>query len=438
MKLVDTAVAKPVTTAVGVLLLVLFGSIALTRIPVQLTPSVEQPEISVTTLWPGASPFEIEREIVEEQEEQLKSLEGLVRMESTSSDSNANIVLSFLTGTDVDAALLKVSNRLEQVPQYPTDAERPVLETVDSQNAAMAWYTLLPGGDEPFAGDISTLYDFLDDSIKPELERVPGVARARIFGGRQRELQVTVDPAKLAARQVTLNELVQAIDRENRNTSGGDFDEGKRRYVVRTVGEYDSPEAIEDVVVAVRGGVPVFVRDVARAELSYRKATGEVFYFDQPILAMNVQRETGANAIAVMAGLTDVVARLNRELLRGRGLEMLESYDETDYIVSAIDLVQQNLMLGGSLAIIILLLFLRSPSSTLIIAVAIPISVVGTFLMMLWLGRSLNVISLAGMAFAVGMVVDNAIVVLENIYRHRQQGKSRAAAARDGAREVWG
>ncbi|MCP3964094.1 MAG: efflux RND transporter permease subunit [bacterium] len=438
MKLVETAIAKPVTTAVGVILLVLFGAIALTRIPVQLTPTVEQPEISVITLWPGASPYEVEREIVDEQEEQLKSLEGLVRMESTSSDSNSNIVLSFLTGTDVDAAILKVSNSLEQVPQYPADAERPVLATVDSQNTAMAWYTVAPGGEQPFGGDIATLYDFLDDFVKPELERVPGVARANIFGGRVREMHVIVDPAKLAARRVTLNQLVTAIDRENRNTSGGDFNEGKRRYVVRTIGQYGSPEEIEDVVVAMRGGVPVYVRDVARAELSYRKSAGEVFYFDQPILALNAQRETGSNAIAVMAGLTEAIERLNRDLLRPRGLEIFESYDETDYIVSAIDLVQQNLVVGGSMAIAILLLFLRSRASTLIIAVAIPISVVGTFLMMLWLGRSLNVISLAGMAFAVGMVVDNSIVVLENIYRHRQAGKSRFAAASEGAREVWG
>ena len=436
MKLVETAIRKPVTTAVGVILLVLFGALALTRIPIQLTPTVEQPELSVTTLWPGASPFEIEREIVDQQEEQLKSLAGLVRMESTSSDSNASIVLTFLTGTDVDAAMLKVSNRLEQVPRYPSDAERPVLETVASQT--MAWYTLIPGGDEPFEGDISTLYDLLDDFVKPELERVPGVARSDIYGGREREVRVIVDPAKLAARRITLGQLVQAIDRENRNTSGGSFDEGKRRYVVRTIGEYGSPEDIEDVVVAVRSGVPIYLRDVARAELSYRKSTGEVFYFGQRIIALNAQRETGANAIAVMAGLTDTVERLNRELLRPRGLQMIESYDETDYIVSAIDLVQQSLIVGGSLAILILLLFLRSRASTLIIGVAIPISVVGTFLIMLWLGRSLNVISLAGMAFAIGMVVDNSIVVLENIYRHRQMGKTRAAAAFEGAREVWG
>lgn len=438
MKLVETSIAKPVTTAVGVILLVLFGILALTRIPIQLTPSVEQPEITVTTVWPGASPFEIEREIIDEQEEQLKSLEGMVRMVSTSSDSRGEIILSFLTGTDVDAAILKVSNRLEQVPSYPSDADRPVLSTVDAQNAAMAWYTLLPAGDEPFEGDIATLYSFVDDFILPALERVPGVARAQIFGGREREMQVIVDPAKLAARQVTLNQLVMAIDRDNRDTSGGDFDEGKRRYVVRTIGQYRSPEDIESVVVAVRNGIPVYLRDVARVELSFRKATGEVLYFDKPILALNVQRENGSNAISVMASLTEAIEDINRELLRGRGVEMFESYDETDYIVSAIDLVQQNLVLGGSLAIIVLLLFLRSRASTLIVAIAIPISVIGTFLMMAWLGRSLNVISLAGMSFTVGMVVDNSIVVLENIYRHRQMGKSRRQAAFDGTQEVWG
>ncbi|MEM7582863.1 MAG: efflux RND transporter permease subunit [Acidobacteriota bacterium] len=438
MKLIETSIAKPVTTAVGVILLVLFGVLALSHIPVQLTPTVEQPEITVITFWPGASPAEVEREIVDEQEEQLKSLEGLVRMESTSSDSRSDIVLTFLTGTEVDAAMLRVANRLEQVPSYPADAERPVISTVDAQNSAMAWYTLLPGGAEPFEGDIATLFSFVDEFVLPALERVPGVARAQIFGGREREMQVIVDPAALAARQVTLSELVSAIDLQSRDISGGDFDEGKRRYVVRTVGQYQSPADIEDVVVAVRGGVPVYLRDVARAQLDYRKATGDVFYFDQPIIALNVQRESGSNAIAVMAGLTDAVERINRELLRPRGVEMFESYDETDYIVSAIDLVQQNLLLGGTLAIVILLLFLRSPSSTLIVAVAIPISVIGTFLMMTWLGRSLNVISLAGMSFAVGMVVDNSIVVLENIYRHRQRGDSRRKAAFDGAREVWG
>jgi HAE1 family hydrophobic/amphiphilic exporter-1 len=438
MKVVQDSIRFPVTTAVAVILLVLFGGIALLRIPIQLTPTVEEPEITVTTTWPGASPKEVEREIIEEQEEQLKSLEGLIEMESSSADSMGTITLTFQVGSDIDAATLRVSNRLEQVPSYPEDVDKPVIRSVDVNANAIGWFTLLPSGDKPFEGDISTLYDFVDDYIKPEFERVPGVAAANIYGGREREMHVIVDPARLAARQVTLNQLAAALDRENRNYSGGDFSEGKRRYIVRTVGEYLSPRDIENVVIAVKNGVPIYLRDVGAVELGYRKATHEAYYRERRMIAMNAVKEPGSNVLDVMKGLRESVARINAELLAPRGLALNQVWDETDYIYSAIGLVRQNLFLGGGLAIVVLLLFLRSVTSTLVIAVAIPISVIGTFLLMLWFDRTLNVISLAGMAFAVGMVVDNSIVVLENIYRHRQMGKARFQAAYDGAREVWG
>lgn len=438
MKLVDSSIRSPVTTAVGVLLLALFGSIALYRLPVQLTPEVQEPQITVSTIWPGASPHEIEREIVDEQEEQLKSLEGLSKMESASRDSYGSIVLTFPPGTDIDAALLKVSNSLQQVPSYPEDADKPVIRSVDVNANAIAWFILHPLPDNPFEGDISTLFDFADDFIKPEFERVNGVAASNIYGGREREMQVIVDPAELAARQLTLNELAAALDRENRNYSGGDFDEGKRRYVVRTVGEYTSPEDIENLVVAVRNDVPIYLRDVARANLGYRKPAAKVFAMGHPVLALNAVRETGSNVLEVMQELKASVAHINEELLKPKGLVLTQAYDETDYINSAIDLVQGSLVVGAILAVIVLLLFLRSATSTLVVAVSIPISLIGTFLMMSFFGRTLNVISLAGMAFAVGMVVDNSIVVLENIYRHRQMGKSRFAAAYEGTTEVWG
>ena len=438
MRWVEASIQKPVATAVGVILLVLFGSLALGRIPVQLTPTVDEPQVTVTTLWPGASPLEVEREIVDEQEEQLKSLQGLVEMESLSSDSSGTVTLTFLTGSDMDSALLRVANRLQQVPSYPADAERPVLQTVTSAANSIAWYSLVPHGDEAFTGDISTLQDFVEDFVRPEFERVPGVASSSVFGGRRQELQVVVDATQLAAREVTLNELMAAIDRENRNISGGSFDEGKRRYVVRTVGQYSSPKAVEDIVVAVRDGVPVFVRDVARAELSWERPQSKAFMLGEPMLAIDAKRQPGANVPRVMEGLRATTDRLNESLLAQRGLRLINTYDETRYITSSIRLVTQNLLLGSILAVAVLLLFLRSPSSTLVVAVAIPISVFGTFLLMYIFGRTLNVISMAGMAFAVGMVVDNSIVVLENIYRHRQMGKSRAAAAFEGAREVWG
>ncbi|MCH7765686.1 MAG: efflux RND transporter permease subunit [Acidobacteria bacterium] len=438
MKIIHDAIRFPVTTAVGVILLVLFGSIALTRIPVQLTPNVEKPEITVSTIWPGASPQEIEREIVDEQEEQLKSLAGLTKMESSSSDSRGSITLTFQIGTDIDSALLKVSNRLEQVPSYPDDANKPVIRSVNIEASAIAWFALIPTEENGFEGDITTLFDFIDEFIKPEFERVPGVAASNIYGGREREMHVIFDPARLAARRVTLNQLGAALERENRNYSGGDFDEGKRRYIVRTVGEYQSPEDIENIVVAVRNGVPIYLKDAARVELGYRKPGARVFQKGLLIMAMNAVKEPGSNILQVMTDLKQTVARLNADLLHTRGLHLIQVYDETDYIESAIALVRQSLFIGGFLAIVILLLFLRSGTSTLVIAVAIPISIIGTFLMMTWFDRTLNVISLAGMAFAVGMVVDNSIVVLENIYRHSQMGKPRFTAAYDGAREVWG
>jgi len=438
MKLIEGAIASPVKTAVGVILLLLFGLIAVFGIPIQLTPTVEEPQITVQTFWPGASPGEVEREIIDEQEEQLKGLDGLVKMSSSSQDSIGTINLLFEVGSDKNANLLRVSNRLEQVPVYPTEAQKPIILTSDPNQNALAWFILVPSGENPYSEPIWTLHDFVDDQIKPALERVPGVAQSGFFGGREREMQVIVDPATLASHQVTLNQLAAAIDRENRNFSAGDFAEGKRRYVVRTIGEYSSPEDIGELVVAMRGGVPIHVRDLAEIRLDYRKPQAKIFYRGMEMIAINAIKEPGANILDVMEGVKETVAALNGDLLADRGLTLQLVYDQTDYVYSAIGLVRQSLVVGGVLAIFALLLFLRSRASTFVVAAAIPISVVGSFLVMKLLGRSLNVISLAGLAFAVGMVVDNSIVVLENIYRHRQMGKSRKAAAHEGATEVWG
>ena len=429
MKIIQESIRYPVTTAVGVILLILFGALALNRIPVQLTPEVEKPQLFITTLWPGASPNEIEHEIVDEQEEQLKSLEGLIKMESSSRDSAGTVTLTFQVGTSIDAALLRVANRLEQVPAYPDDADKPVITSSNVDESAIAWWALRPTRENGFVGDMASLYDFVSDFVEPELERVPGVGNSNFYGGQPREMQVIVNPAGLAARRVTINELGAALDRENRNYSGGDFVEGKRRYIVRTVGEYGSAEDIENIVVAVRNGIPVYLRDVARAQLGFRKPTDKVFMMGTEIIIINAIRVPGANVLQVMANLKQTVQHLNDDLLAAQGLELIQVYDQTEYIRSAIALVRQSLFIGGALAILVLLLFLRSASSTLIISVAIPISIVGSLLMMYWLGRTLNVVSLAGLAFAVGMVVDNSIVVLENIYRHLQLGKSRFSAA---------
>lgn len=438
MRLVDTSIRRPVTVIVGVLLVALFGFISLFRIPIQLTPDVDRPVVTVSTFWPGASPEEVEQEIIQRQEEQLKSVEGLEKMTSESFDSRGSLVLEFSVGQDPDALLLKVSNRLDQVSGYPVDSEKPVLTSGSGGNTnAITWLILepLPGNEDI---DIETYRDFAEDLIETNLERVPGVAQSNVYGGFEREVQVIVDPEALAAHGISVSQMTAAITAENVNISGGSFDEGKRRYIVRTVGKYTSPEQIEEVVIRDGPGFRVRVADVAHARLGYKRATATVRTRGKPAIAVNATRETGANVLEVMEGIRETVEELKAGPLARAGLTLNQVYDETDYIISSIDLVRNNIFVGGALAMVVLLVFLRSASSVLIIVTSIPISVVGTFLVMSLLGRNINVISLAGMAFAVGMVVDNAIVALENIYRHRQMGKERLQAAYDGATEVWG
>ena len=286
--------------------------------------------------------------------------------------------------------------------------------------------------------DIERYRDYAEEVVKTALERVPGVSRSDIYGGYDRQLQVIVDPRAMAARQITVQDLAQALARENINTSAGTFDEGKRRYIVRTVGQYQQPGDIEQVVVRSADGTRVTVGEIARTRLGYVRTVASVRQKGDPAIAINAQRETGANVLEVMDGIRRTIRELNEGPLAGEGLQLKQVYDATDYIDSAIGLVRSNIVIGGALAVTVLFIFLRSVSSVAIIATAIPISIVGTFLAMWLLGRNINVISLAGMSFAVGMVIDNAIVALENIFRHQQMGKTRVRAALDGASEVWG
>ncbi|VTS03579.1 efflux RND transporter permease subunit [Tuwongella immobilis] len=486
-------VRNPVTVTVGVLLVALFGIIGLFSMPLQLTPEVQTPTITIETRWPGASPQEVEQQIVIEQEEQLKSVEGVTKMSSQSMDSSGTITLEFATGTNMSEALLKVQTRLAQVPSYPEDAKEPVISTTNSGDRPIGWFILrakvasqaeveafqqshpelasvlesaksaansglrlsrlrevaathpqvkelLPPPDL----DVTKFRKFAEDFIEARFERVDGVANANVLGGREEEMQVIVDPQALAARGITIGDVRNALQIQNKDTSGGDFWEGKRRYVLRTLGQYRQPEQVADTIIPTRGGVeladgrPVYVRDVAQVQLGYKKPDGIVKQFGDSSIAINALRSVGANVLDVMDGLKLATDQLNNGILKQRGLQLEQVYDETEYIISSVDLVQENIVVGGLLTIAVLLIFLRSGRATLVIAIAIPVSIIGTFLVMALMGRSLNVISLAGLAFAVGMLVDNAVVVLENIYQHYESGKSRYRAVVDGTTEVWG
>ena len=436
MNVIQFAIRYPVTTAVGVILVVLFGLVSLTKLPIQLTPDVSKPEITIETRWQGASPQEVEREIVDKQEEQIKGVQGLEKMFGESSYDSGQIILRFPAGANTDTALLRVSNRLNQVKEYPDEVDEPVISSADTRGNAMGWFIFEPLEGNPVV--IDTLRDFAEDVIKARFERIPGVAASNVYGGRERELRVLVDPMKLAIRSLTVRDLAQALDQENRDFSAGDFDEGKRSYVVRTIGEYQSPEDVGKVIIARRNGAPVYVRDIATVSIAYKEPAHVVREMGRNSIAVNAIRETGANILDTMQDLREAVQELNDGVLQRRGFKLFQVYDETDYIYSSINLVQKNLVIGSILAVTILFLFLRTGSTTLVIGLAIPISIMGTFIALWFLDRNVNVISLAGMTFAAGMLVDNSIVVLENIYRHRESGKPLWQAAYDGTTEVWG
>lgn len=434
MSLVTSAIRYPVTVAVGVMIAFMGGFLALFQVPVQLTPDIDRPIINVTTTWVGASPEEVEKEIIEEQEEYLKSVEGVVEMNSQSSDGFGTVTLEFAVGTDVTGATVRVTNKLNEVPSYPTNADRPVVSSSGPFDRAIAWFVIK--GDSGI--DVEKHLTFFEDTVKPRLERVEGVSSINFFGGLEQELHVTYDPELLASTGITIGQLTTVLQSANRDISGGDFGEGKRRYVVRTISRFETIDDVEQTIITSRDGVAIRVGDVAEVTLAYQKPRARVRHFGRPALAFNAQRQLGANVLVVTDGLLGQIHAINEELLNPRGMHLENVYRETLYIDSSVDRVFKNLYLGGVLAIAVLFLFLRSVTSVLVIGLAIPISVITTFLTMYLFGRSINVISLAGMAFAVGMVVDNAIVVLENIYRHIQMGKNRWQAANDGTREVWG
>ncbi|SDZ74427.1 efflux RND transporter permease subunit [Rubrimonas cliftonensis] len=442
MDIIRAAIERPIAVIAAVLMAVMFGAVAIDRIPIQLAPDVRKPIIQVKTLWPGAAPLEIEREITNPQEDELKGLESLQSMVSRSQTGEAEITLEFAIGANMDRALLLVANRLDRVSSYPAEARQPTLDTSGSEDSAIAWFTLrrLPGNDRA----IAEYGGFVEDVVKERIERVEGVSRVNVFGGVDRELQIVIDPERLARFRLTIPEVVNRLRDESISLSAGDLEEGKRRYVVRAEGQLNDVASVGAVVLrsaATSDGAGfgrVRVSDVADVRIGYKEPTARIRYKGEQAIAINAVRETGANVIETMEGIREAVAELEARELGRAGLHILQAYDETTYINSAIDLVIQNIWMGGLLAAGVLMLFLRSASATLVVSLAIPVSIVASFVAMAALGRTLNVISLAGIAFAVGMVVDAAIVVLENIYRLRQEGRSRADAAYEGARQVWG
>ncbi|WP_163337635.1 efflux RND transporter permease subunit [Desulfopila sp. IMCC35008] len=436
MDIVEYALKKPVTVAVGVILVLIFGAIGLKKLPVQLTPDVETPQITVQTTWGGATPYEIEKDIIEKQEEALKGLQGLTKMESASYNNFGEVTLSFQLGTKLDDALLRVSNKLNEVSGYPDSAKKPVIEAAGANSSPVIWMMVKTKDQNP--NPINTYRTYFENNVRQHLERVEGVGSLLIFGGTEAELHVTLNMAEMARNNITINQISAAIQNANSTISAGVLGIGRKNYRIRTIGQFQKPEDVLGVVVFDDGLKRVYLRDIANVTPGFDKESGGVYHNGVQGIVIGVRKEPGANVISMTERVEEAVEKLNDGLLAEQQIYIKMVYDQRPYINTAIDLVKQNVAVGGALAILVLLTFLRSVRSTLTTAIAIPVSVTGSFIFLWIAGRSLNVVSLAGISFAVGMLVDNSIVVLENIDRHRKMGKPAFKAALEGAKEVWG
>ena len=436
MDIVKYSINKPVSVIVAVILIVMFGLIGLNKLPVQLTPDVETPEITVNTTWGGATPYEIEKEVIEKQEEALKGLQGLTKMESGSYNSYGEVTLSFALETDLDDALLRVSNKLNEVTGYPDNADKPKIEAAGAQSSPVIWMMLKtrPENKE----HINHFRTYFEDNVRQHLERVKGVGSLFVFGGTENELHVTLDAEKMARHNITINQITGAIKKANKNVSAGVLGIGKKNYRIRTVSQFQTPDDPLDVVIFDDGAKRVYLRDVAAVAPGYGKESVAVLHNGIQVVVVGVRKEQGANVLEMSDRLEQQVNRLNETILAEKDLYIDWVYDQRPYINRAISTVKKNILIGGLLAVCVLLSFLRSVTSTVTTALAIPISAIGTFIFLWLMGRNLNVVSLAGISFAVGMLVDNAIVVLENIDRHRKMGKEPFESAYEGTKEVWG
>ena len=440
MNIIKNCLKRPIIIYSLIILILFSGLLALLKIPIQLTPDVRKPVIEITTNWQGGSPSEVEREIVIKQEDVLKSVKGIERIRSNAYDKKSEIKLEFSSTKNFEKSLLMASNALDRVRGMPEEIMKPTIETSGSEDSPIAWIMLRPI--KKINKSMNEFGDLANNLVKTELEKIPGISRSNMFGGSKTEMQVIVDPQRLSLYKLTISDIANNLMSSNISLTAGDVDEGKRKYLIRAEGQLDSPEKIKKVVLKVNKdeqtqfSSKIFLEDVAEVKYGIKEPVAYIRSLGKEVIAINLVRDVGVNVLETMKEVKETIERLN-PLLNKEGLELKQVYDETVYINSSIDLVQQNIIVGGLLAALVLLIFLNSARATLVIATTIPLTIIGTFVAMAVLGRSLNVISLAGLAFAVGMVIDAAIVVLENIFRHKEMGKNDYDASLIGTKEVW-
>ncbi len=428
MKIAQTSVNFPVTTIMVALIVIILGGVALTRLPIDAMPDVTSPTISISTSYSKASPLVVEELITRPIEEAVGAVSGVEEISSRSSEGSSSVQVYFAWGTDLDAASNDIRDRLDRIlARLPNDASRPSLRKFDL--AAMPVVMMGVVSDL----DPVTLRTLIDNEIGYRLERVNGVASINVWGGLTREVQINIDPQKLKSLGISMDSVISRIRASNVNQPTGNIYRGNYQITVRVPGVFENLDELRETVIAQKGGTSVSLKEIATVEDASSKETSVVRINGEPGIQISVNKQSGTNTVRVAKGVLKEVENINHSISQ---VKVVPLVDQSVYISRSINNVASSVAIGGILAVLILLFFLRNFKSTMVISTAIPISIMATFGLLYFNGFTLNLMTIGALALGVGQLLDNSIVVLENVFRHRELGKKPKEAAIIGADEV--
>lgn len=430
MNITRVAVHRPIATTMVFLIIIVVGIMGFRFLPVDLLPTIEYPMLTIRTNYPNVGPEEIETIITDRVENAIASVPNIEEVRSDSEEGRSSVTLEFAQGTNIDAAANDVRAALDRIrDDFPPEVEPPRLWKFDPDNFPVA---ILGARSRRSMDELTRI---LEREISQRFEQIPGVGSVDVWGGIYREIQIQLKRDRLASSQLSSADVVQALQRENVTLPGGDMREGVSDMYVRTRGEYQSLEEIGQTIITVIDGKPIRVGDVAEVVDGFEDVNRIVQIDNQPMVRLGIRKQSGANTVAVAREVRGVMQQIDRER---DDLELLMVIDQSEFIQNSIDNVEQSALWGGLLAVFVLYLFLRNGSSTFIIALSIPISIIATCGLLYFNGLTLNQMSFGGLALGIGLIVDNAIVVLENMVRLRENRHSLEESALTGTRQVAG
>lgn len=429
MILADISVKRPIFATMVISVLLVFGLINYNEIGMDFFPEVDFPYVTILTVLPGADPETIELEVTDRIEEAVSTLEGIKTLTSSSFEGFSQVMIEFVLKKDVNVAAQEVRDRVASIRgDLPGDTEPPLVEKFAFDSMPVVSVAIFG------EGTIREITEFAKNKIKTRLQTIQGVGRVNLIGSREREVRIWLDADRLKAYGITVAEVEQVLLTENVEIPGGRIEQGSSELVVKTLGQLESVEAFESLVLAYRDGAAVRLRDIGYAEDGQEDERSLAKWNDRRAVALECMKQSGTNTVKVAEAIKAAVAELAEEL--PEGLEMAVVMDNSFFVTKSIAEVKKNLIEGSFFAALVIFFFLRNLRATIIATLAIPISVIATFSFMNYLGFTINNLTMLGLTISVGMLVDDAIVVMENIYRHMEMGKTRIQAAREGTAEI--